>query len=367
MDERRSAAMTRLVCLSAAALLPCVHGCGRAPASASGESAVVRDGPGDEAAARDASRFTKLVARTALRERALGLLSQMTAAQQPEVRANAAEALAATPTRLKPHAAALLTDPNPGVRGVTAMAVGKAKLEGFGDELRRISRESNPVVRISALYALRNTGEEVDLSPLGDMLLSPQPRVRAQAAFVLGELGDASALPMLREVARAADVHGSYGEIRSMELQIAEARAKLGDIEAMHEIRAALFPAQPDDLEATALACQIVGGLRDRTQVDRLVNLTTMKDDHGQTMPAEVRLAAAGALAKIGLRQGSFIAAEYVHSTVEPQRSQAAYVLGETGQIANLVTLEKMLEDPSGRVQVAAAAAIVRITDAPAR
>lgn len=352
----RMGVTTGLIALSLCGLGPV--GCGTKTTTSGGDQAL----PGDNAA-RTPSKYTDLVERTALRERALDLLTELTASSQPEVRANAGEALARTPSRLKPYAGALLADQNLGVRGITAMAVGKAKIKGFSDQLRRLSRENTPIIKASALYALRNTGETVDLSPISDMLTSGEPQTRAHAAFVLGELGDASALPMLRDVARSTEVHGSYGQVRSMELQIAEARAKLGDVEALHEIRAGLFPAQAEDLEVTALACQIVGELKDRTQIDRLVNLTTMTDDQGKPMPAEVRLAAAGALAKIGLRQGSFIAAEYVSSPVEPQRSQAAYVFGETGQIANLVTLEKMLQDESGRVRVAAAAAIVRITD----
>jgi hypothetical protein len=49
-----------------------------------------------------------------------------------------------------------------------------------------------------------------------------------------------------------------------MELQISEARVKLGDEEALIDIRAALFPARSEDLEATALAAQIAANCAPR-------------------------------------------------------------------------------------------------------
>ena len=58
-----------------------------------------------------------------------------------------------------------------------------------------------------------------------------------------------------------------------MELQIAQARVRLGDEEAIHSIRAALFPARSEDLEATALAAQLTGELNDRASARELVML----------------------------------------------------------------------------------------------
>lgn len=42
-------------------------------------------------------------------------------------------------------------------------------------------------------------------------------------------------------------------------------------------------------------------------------------------------------------------------------RAHAALVYGETGWVENLDVLNEMLQDPSGRVRVAAAAGIVKI------
>jgi HEAT repeat protein len=325
-------------------------------------------------------KFADAIARAALRERALGMLDQ--AATDParaELRANALEGLQFTPERLRAVIKGVpaqnvgggvvggLEDSIPGVRGVAAMVVGRAKLKEVAEDCRPLLSDPEPLVRIGAIYALKRCGREVDVSPLADFLYDQSPRVRAQAAFVLGEFGEPSAIPMLIEAVRDSNVNGTTSQDRLMELQFAEARAKLGDRDALHEIRAALFPGQSDDLEACALASQIVGELKDRPSIDRLVYLTTMKDDAGQLMPPEIRLAAAGSLAKLGLRQGSFIAAEFASSQQEVQRAQSAYVFGVTGHIANLEHLERMLDDPSQSVRVSAAAAVVRICEGPGR
>lgn len=149
-----------------------------------------------------------------------------------------------------------------------------------------------------------------------------------------------------------------------MDLQFAEARAKLGEDAPLQELRAALFPARPEDLEGTALACQILGQLRDHASVNRLIELVRPQSEKNELMPAEVRLAAAGALAKLGQPHGAYIADQYRPSSRDPLRIQAALVYGDIGAIANLPLLADMMNDPAGRVRVAAATAIIRVTEA---
>jgi HEAT repeat protein len=297
-----------------------------------------------------------------LRERAINMLAVSAAAPSAEERANAIEALIAMPSRLKPLAAAGLTDPNPGVRAIAAMAVGKTRLTELSPLLQPLLSDPLPQVRANAIYAMMRCDRPVDPTPLAEMLTDPSPQVRAQAAFVMGELGEKSAIGPLREAQRRGLSKAAPGAIRMMELQIAEARAKLGDDDALIDIRTALFPARSEDLEATALAAQIVGQIGDKGSVDRLMFLTAEWDRDRQPMPAEIRLAAAGSLAKLGHRQGSFIAELYKGNPSDVLRAQAALVLGDTGWTDNLATLTPMLDDPSGRVRVAAAAAIAKIT-----
>lgn len=81
-------------------------------------------------------------------------------------------------------------------------------------------------------------------------------------------------------------------------------------------------------------------------------------------MPAEIRMAAATSLAKLGRRDGDFIAREYLGSDDPVIRSQAVILLGELRQPALLTELaSRMRDDPNPLVQTAAAAAIVAATN----
>lgn len=296
-----------------------------------------------------------------MRERALMLLSAAAGGATPEERANALEALTLAPGRLNTVIGQSLTDPNPGVRGVAAMAVGRARLRSATALVQPLLSDPSPLVRSAAIYALLRCEQPVDATPLAEMLMDSDPLVRAQAAFVLGELGEPSALGPLRDAARRSLPRASPAAVRLMDLQIAEARIKLGDDTALVDVRTALFPARPEDLEAVALAAQIAGQVGDRSSIDRLVFLTAEWDRDRRPMPAEIRLAAAASLAKLGRRQGSFIADIYRKNEQDTLRAHAAVVYGETGWPENLDVLNEMLQDPSGRVRVAAAAGIVKI------
>jgi hypothetical protein len=143
---------------------------------------------------------------------------------------------------------------------------------------------------------------------------------------------------------------------------------RLGDEEAIHSIRAALFPARSEDLEATALAAQLTGELNDRAATRELVMLTRMTDDTGNLMPPEVRMAAAGSLGSLRIDQAApeAVAAEYLKDTEPTHRAQAAFVLGQCGRRENLGDLELLLDDLSPQVRVTAAAAIVRLSESGA-
>jgi len=296
------------------------------------------------------------------RERAIELLGASATSPSPQLRANALEALVDAPTRLEPLAAAGLVDENFGVRAVAAMTVGRAGLCQLAPSVRPLLSDPEPRVRASAIFALSKCGEPVDPTPLARVLLNdPNPQVRAHAAFVLGELGNPSALGLLREAARARFRMASQAEVRLFRLQVAEAMVKLGDEEQIQTISAALYPSRPEELEATALAVQIMGQLEAKPAIDQLIYLTAY-EDQGSQMPAEVRLAAAASLAQLGLPQGAFIADQYADAEIDAVRAQSAFVYGQTGRITTLPKLQAMLDDPSPLVAVAAAAGVLEIT-----
>ena len=261
---------------------------------------------------------------------------------------------------------AALKDPNPAVRSTGALMVGKARLRDLSAAVRPLLGDSSAYSRASAMFALRRCGAEVDLSPLAVMLLNdPSPRVRAHVGYLLGELEDPSALALLHEAAKAAMPRASAAEVKLMQLQLAEAMVKLGEVDQTATIRAALYPARPEDLEITALAAQILGQLRDKGGESELISLTAREDRTGKNPPAEIRLACAAALARMGKPQGTFLADEYIANTLPALRAQSAYTYGEIGRSENLSKLETLLDDPEGVVQVSAAAAILRLTARP--
>lgn len=301
-----------------------------------------------------------------IRERAVAALLDASAGADPQGRANAIEGLLSAPSRAREVIAAGLRDQNTGVRSVAAMGAGRLRLTDLVPELKRLAGDDSPYVRASAIYALvRCLGEkQVDETPLARILLNdPSPRVRAQVAFILGELGNQSAVGLLKTAARADLPRALPVEVRLMNLQIAEALVKLGEDEQVQAIRAALYPARPDELELAALAVQIIGQVQDRGAIDQLIYLSEYTDQAGQKMPAEVRLAIAEALARLGLNQGAFIADEFRENQSAVLRAQAAHVYGAIGKMENLPTLEAMLDDEP-IVRVSAAAAILDLLEA---
>ncbi len=301
---------------------------------------------------------------TELRERALSELDKAATDSDPAVRANAVEGLSLAPARAKSAVAAALRDQNEGVRSTAAMVVGRAGMRDQADALRPLLSDRSEYVRSAATFGLMKNGAGVDPTPLADLLLTdPSPRVRSYVVFILGELGDRSAAPMIRQAAATPIPRASAIENRLFQLQAAEALVKLGDDSRLEPILAALFPATPEDLEATALAAQILGQLGHKPAVGDLNNLAWGTDPTGQKMPAEIRLAAGAALARLGRPATvSAIADEFRASEAQVLRAQAAMVYGEVRNPADLPKLEPMLSDGSGLVRVSAAAAILKVT-----
>jgi HEAT repeat protein len=303
------------------------------------------------------------VAAAEVREKAISTLTAFASDPAPELRANALEALIPVPSRLEPLARAALTDTNAGVRAVASLAVAKAQLRGLREQVRPLLNDRASAVRAGAILAMQRLGEPVDPSPLAAMLKDGDPAVRAQAAFVLGELGNPSALPLLRSASRDPMTRADPVRVRLLYLQLAEAMVKLGDENAIHELRAALYPARPEDLEATALAAQALGQIGDRGSASQLYFLATRSDPRSGPMPAEVRLAAAGSMGRMGIADAASIPLEFRADPSPAIRGQAALALGDSRRADQLSTLRAMMDDAVPGVRLAAAAGVLRITD----
>ncbi len=304
-----------------------------------------------------------------LREDTIDQLLQLSQSEYALVRANAIEALEEVRSRASAVVGDRLLDQNEGVRSVAAMVAGRLGMGEHIARLENLKNDASPHVRAAAVYALRACGVDADPSVLADLVLGhSDPRVRAHAAFILGEIGDRSALGLLREATSAPMRRSSPNAVRLMRLQMAEAMVKLGDDEQLSVIRAALYPARAEELEAAALAVQILGEVEDRAVIDQLIELTKGSEETDRAMPAEVRLAAASALARMGLPQGTFVADEYRESELDVLRAQAASVYGEAGSRGSVPVLDAMRRDGSEMVRVAACGALLKVTEGmPAR
>ncbi len=301
------------------------------------------------------------VERSRLREAAIDALLELTQSEDAQVRANAIEGLLVAPARLEAVLPGALADSNPGVRTVAAMAVGKAKLNEMADAVRPLAQDQSAFVKAAAIYALRSCGADVNPTPLGAMATGdPSPRVRAHAAYLLGELGDKGTSSLLREAAQLDVPRANPAELKVLSVQIAEALVKLGDREQIHTIRAALYPASPEELDATVLAAQVLGNLDDRGSAGQLQNLAAMRDPAGRPMPAEIRLAVAGALAAMGQPVSTEDAEAALAGAELSGQIQGAWVLGQIGGPAAVRALEGRLGETSERLRVAVAAGLLR-------
>ncbi|MBX3365549.1 MAG: HEAT repeat domain-containing protein [Phycisphaeraceae bacterium] len=301
---------------------------------------------------------------SALREQALELLERMVRDENAQVRSNAIEALSMIPTRLQPILPAAINDPNVGARTTALIAAGRLRACDLAPLATASIQHESEFVRTASAFMLSRCDDHRHIHMLSQVLFhGSSTATRAQAAFLLGELGDPSALPMLRQAAQQRVPRASDIENRLMHLQVAEAMLKLGDHTALGTLHAALFPARPEDLEATVLAAQILGETGSRSSRPDLQNLLAGDPNKDPRMPAEVRLAAATALVRMGEAgppQAWKVGREYSTHADAPIRAQAAHLLGWSRPVTDVQSLRNLLDDPNPLVQVAAAAGIVR-------
>lgn len=299
----------------------------------------------------------------AARERAFIELERAAQDSDPQIRSNAVEASRLAPTRLAALARAGVRDANPGVRTTSLMVAGWTERRDLAVDIDAAVNDASPYVRAAAIFASVKLGRAVDQTPLGTLVLSdPSSRVRAHAAVVLGEIGNPSALGLLKRAAQQRTPQATDQEAHSLQLQLAEAMIKLGASEQVDVVRAALYPSRPEDLETAALAAQIIGVVKDRKAESNLKILVDLKDQGGNKMPAEVRLACAASLLQLGIAEAATVAYEHLNSDRPAVRAQLAFTLGHSRWNESFVELQRLLDDPEPIVRVAAAAGIIRAT-----
>ncbi len=295
-----------------------------------------------------------------LRASAVAILRQACAAEYPQLRANAIEALVNDRAALIDCVGPLLADPNPAVRYAACIAVGRAKLAPFAAAIKPLLTDPSHGVRAGAIYALQRVGANPDQSPLAGMAGATDLTTRGIAIYVLGEIGNPTAIPVLHAALQRPTDSSNAMRARIVDLQVAEALAKLGDRSQLDPVRAALL-APSEQGELVCLGAQILGNVKDQTSEALLL---TIVGSTGRTeRPAEVRLLAGDAAIKMGSARTSQICAYargVVTSGLPMVRAQAATTLGSGGMPMDAEVVAPLLRDPNALVQLAAAQAILK-------
>ncbi len=299
---------------------------------------------------------------TSVRDAALVILTSACVAEYPQFRANAVEALVLDQATLTKQVGALLADPNPAVRFSACMAVGRARLALFAPAVKPLLQDTNLAVRAGAIFALQRLGQHPDQSPLAGMSGAKDLTIRGIAIFVLGELGNTSAVPVLRDALQRPTDNTNPMRARIVDLQTAEALAKLGDRSQLDPVRAALL-APGEQAELMCLGAQILGNVKDQSSEAMLLGIVAAR---GRTeRPAEVRLLAGEAAIKMGSARTPEILAMarmLLTSRMPMVRAQAATTLGTGGLPSDTASIAPLLRDPNALVQLSAAQAILRCT-----
>lgn len=302
------------------------------------------------------------------REKAIGIIEAYAKSLDAQQRANAVELAGISPKRLHSVIQGGLLDTNPGVRSVALVTAGRGKMQEFRELVRPLSRDTNGQVRASAIYAMQRFGDSPDQTPLAALLLTDDsPWVNRHAAFILGELGNPSALPLLQSASATRVSQVPPAQQRVFQVQLTEAMVKVGAEDQRAALIAALYPTQGEDIEVSMLAVQAIAETGDKTAIAQLIGLAQYKDRQGHPYPAELRLAVASTLGRLGMDSGIPVARDGLTSQDEAIRAQAAHALGHIGAGSNrgqalVGMVAPLLDDPSDLVKLAASGAVLRCT-----
>jgi HEAT repeat protein len=230
---------------------------------------------------------------------ALQLLKQDATGEQPLLRMQAIEAFQdVAPAEGLPYIVDSIDNGYAGISFAALMAIGSMREGRFIDKVRVRAEDSDPNVRIAALFALHRLGDAKRTGEIGELLLDhADARVRANAALAVGRLGEKGAVKLLRTA-------GQREKKDAVKLQIREALAILNDQKATEELIFAGHSAVPD--QAT-LALMFLANAKS-PQADELFRYRLYHADQ-----PEIKLQAARGLGLLGSDQGYDIACAHLY------------------------------------------------------
>lgn len=221
--------------------------------------------------------------------------------------------------------------------------------EGTADVMAAVRRgltDPEPAVRLAAIEAVRTTDDRESLAALADRFAAePDAEVRATLARTLGAMKHAPALPAL-----VAALRGDAPEaVREAVIEAVEAIGTDAATEALVQLLGR--PDLPDAVRPRVIAA--LGKFRARPAVPALVETLGSPSE-------EVRVAAAGALARIGEPQGAAPALRGLlgDPSLEVRRA-AIEALGTLRDRESVAALTAAAEDEATRYEAMAALAEV--------
>ncbi len=279
----------------------------------------------------------------------------------PVVRAEAVEALESVASDdIRPWIRSAMLDEHPGVRFAACMAVGRLRDASAESGLRTCLGDSDPSVRVGALFGLHRLGYTEESGRLsGYLLFANESTVRRNAALAISLLDRPSAVRLL-----AAAMKDSDSGVREHAL---EGMARLGNNEARQELA---FMAN------SGIGSEEVFALNALASTGDPVYEQTFRYKLATAPHLETRLAAARGLGKLGVSDGLAVALEGLRlhrapreDSADPDVNQllrihqlAAGAAGAIGREEVLPALIDLLDHcGDARVEVSAARAIVDI------
>jgi len=287
-----------------------------------------------------------------LAEQATQIILEGLADEDPRVRANAIEVVAATrQIQLMPKVEGLLADELVPVRFAAALAVGDTEYRPAERLIRRLLKAPDENTKIAAAYAMSKLGSPDSLRPVRKAIASKDQTVRANAIILLGKSGNKSALELLQWAQQ--DINSDD----KVKFQALEARARLGDEQIFPRLWAIVFSTYADD---RVMGIKAMGALG--TEKAKNVLITKLDDE-----VLEVRLAAAEQLGLLGNNEGEpevldaltkNLTADLDKQGCERVNVFTALAIGQIGTEPLKKYLPRLLKDKSKFVRIAAAKAV---------
>lgn len=239
---------------------------------------------------------------------------------------------------------ASLNDHEPRVRFAAALAAGELELQEAHKPLLALAEDPSENVRVAVRFALHRIGDTHLSHDLEKMATDGNPLVRGNTAMVLGLLGESSALPLLHVL--RSDVNPAVRQNAS------EAMWRLGDEDGMRDLIGLTLSKFHDDQAIGYMGLAWPGNTRIRQHVRAGLA--------GEEGP-EIALIAARAMGLLGSDEGYVVAENGAKSSESRQRVLAALAFGAIGRSDAQSFLKKLLSDSEPDVRIAAAAAILQL------